>query len=41
MGVLAAHFIANPVVAIGVGVSLAIAAMSLTRSLHPPGGAAR
>jgi CBS domain-containing membrane protein len=40
MGVLAAHFIANPVVAIGVGVSLAIAAMSLTRSLHPPGGAA-
>lgn len=40
MGVLAAHFISNPVVAIGVGVSLAIAAMSLTRSLHPPGGAA-
>jgi CBS domain-containing membrane protein len=40
MGVLAAHFITNPVVAIGVGVSLAIAAMSLTRCLHPPGGAA-
>jgi CBS domain-containing membrane protein len=40
MGVLAAHFISDPVVAIGVGVSLAIAAMSLTRSLHPPGGAA-
>ena len=40
MGVLAAHFIPDPVVAIGVGVSLAIAAMSLTRSLHPPGGAA-
>ncbi|MDE4914617.1 HPP family protein [Methylobacterium sp. 092160098-2] len=40
MGVLAAHFISNPFVAIGVGVSLAIAAMSLTRSLHPPGGAA-
>lgn len=40
MGVLAAYFIPNPVVAIGVGVSLAIAAMSLTRSLHPPGGAA-
>ena len=40
MGVLAAHLIANPVVAIGVGVSLAIAAMSLTRCLHPPGGAA-
>lgn len=40
MGVLAAHFISDPVLAIGVGVSLAIAAMSLTRSLHPPGGAA-
>jgi CBS domain-containing membrane protein len=40
MGVLAAHLIPDPVVAIGVGVSLAIAAMSLTRSLHPPGGAA-
>ncbi|WP_232631014.1 HPP family protein [Methylobacterium sp. Leaf118] len=40
MGVLAAHFIPDPVIAIGVGVSLAIAAMSLTRSLHPPGGAA-
>lgn len=40
MGVLAAHFISNPVVAIGVGVSLAIAAMSVTRCLHPPGGAA-
>ncbi|KQP61901.1 hypothetical protein ASF41_22640 [Methylobacterium sp. Leaf111] len=40
MGVLAAHLIADPVIAIGVGVSLAIAAMSVTRSLHPPGGAA-
>src|SRR4051812_41843899 len=40
MGVLAAHFIPDPIIAIGVGVSLAIAAMSLTRSLHPPGGAA-
>jgi CBS domain-containing membrane protein len=40
MGVLAAHFIPDPIVAIGVGVSLAIAAMSFTRSLHPPGGAA-
>ncbi|GJE68773.1 HPP family protein [Methylorubrum podarium] len=40
MGVLAVRFIPDPVVAIGVGVSLAIAAMSLTRSLHPPGGAA-
>ena len=40
MGVLAAHLVADPVIAIGVGVSLAIAAMSVTRSLHPPGGAA-
>lgn len=40
MGVLAASLIHDPVVAIGVGVSLAIAAMSFTRSLHPPGGAA-
>ncbi|NEU13442.1 HPP family protein [Methylobacterium sp. BTF04] len=40
MGVLAAHFIPDPVLAIGVGVSLAIAAMSLARCLHPPGGAA-
>ncbi|KQQ26036.1 hypothetical protein ASF58_14080 [Methylobacterium sp. Leaf125] len=40
IGVTAAHFIPNPVLAIGVGVSLAIAAMSFTRSLHPPGGAA-
>jgi CBS domain-containing membrane protein len=40
MGVLAAHWIPDPVMAIGVGVSLAIAAMSVTRSLHPPGGAA-
>ena len=40
MGVLAARYVPDPVAAIGVGVSLAIAAMSLTRSLHPPGGAA-
>lgn len=40
IGVTAAYFIPNPVLAIGVGVSLAIAAMSLTRCLHPPGGAA-
>ncbi|GEP07225.1 HPP family protein [Methylobacterium oxalidis] len=40
VGVLAARFIPDPVVAIGVGVSLAIAAMSFTRCLHPPGGAA-
>lgn len=40
MGVTAAYFISNPVLAIGVGVSLAIAVMSFTRCLHPPGGAA-
>ncbi len=40
IGVTAAHVIPDPVAAIGVGVSLAIAVMSLTRCLHPPGGAA-
>ncbi|WP_107645322.1 HPP family protein [Methylobacterium sp. C1] len=40
MGVIAARFVPDPIVAIGVGVALAIAAMSVTRSLHPPGGAA-
>ncbi len=40
MGVIAANLIHDPIIAIGVGVSLAIAAMSFTRCLHPPGGAA-
>ncbi|GJD96286.1 HPP family protein [Methylobacterium iners] len=40
VGMTAAHFISDPVIAIGVGVSLAIAVMSFTRCLHPPGGAA-
>jgi CBS domain-containing membrane protein len=40
MGVLAASLISDPIIATGVGVSLAIAAMSFTRCLHPPGGAA-
>jgi CBS domain-containing membrane protein len=40
MGMIAGHFIHDPVIAIGVGVSLAIGAMSFTRCLHPPGGAA-
>lgn len=40
VGVTAAYFIPDPILAIGVGVSLAIAAMSFTRCLHPPGGAA-
>ncbi|QFY63173.1 HPP family protein (plasmid) [Rhizobium grahamii] len=40
MGVVAASLIHDPIIATGVGVSLAIAAMSFTRCLHPPGGAA-
>ncbi|WFU12432.1 HPP family protein (plasmid) [Rhizobium sp. CB3090] len=40
MGIIAAYFIHDPIIAIGVGVSLAIGAMSFTRCLHPPGGAA-
>ncbi|MEB3046372.1 HPP family protein [Rhizobium mulingense] len=40
MGIVAAYFIRDPIIATGVGVSLAIGAMSFTRSLHPPGGAA-
>ncbi len=40
MGVIAASLIHDPIIATGVGVSLAIAAMSFTRCLHPPGGAA-
>ena len=40
MGIIAAYFIRDPIIATGVGVSLAIGAMSFTRCLHPPGGAA-
>mgnify|MGYP000574266099 CR=1 FL=1 len=40
VGVLVARAIADPMIATGVAVGLAIAVMSLTRSLHPPGGAA-
>lgn len=40
VGVLTARVIGDPVIATGVGVALAIGAMSLTRCLHPPGGAA-
>lgn len=39
-GFAVAQAIADPVLAAGVGVALAIAVMSFTRSLHPPGGAA-
>jgi CBS domain-containing membrane protein len=40
VGVAVARLIGDPVVAAGVAVALAIAAMSLARCLHPPGGAA-
>ncbi|MEI9424553.1 HPP family protein [Mesorhizobium sp. Cs1299R1N1] len=40
VGVTVAHFIRDPVMASGLAVALAIAAMSFTRCLHPPGGAA-
>lgn len=37
-GIVAAHLIPEPMIAAGVAVALSIAAMSLTRSLHPAGG---
>lgn len=40
IGVAVAHVIPYPLLATGIAVALAIIAMSLTRSLHPPGGAA-
>ena len=40
VGVTVAMFVQDPAIAIGLAVALAILAMSLTRSLHPPGGAA-
>ena len=40
VGLLVAHAIDEPTLAMGVGVALAIAIMSFTRCLHPPGGAA-
>jgi CBS domain-containing membrane protein len=39
VGVAVAYMIHDPTLAIGAAVSLAIAAMSFTRCLHPPGGA--
>ncbi|CAJ1841197.1 HPP family protein [Aeromonas dhakensis] len=39
MGVLSASLVADPAQAAALAVMLAIAAMLLTRSLHPPGGA--
>ncbi|MBM2715170.1 HPP family protein [Mesorhizobium caraganae] len=40
IGVIVAHFVHEPALATGMAVALAIAAMSFTRCLHPPGGAA-
>ncbi|ETA72390.1 MULTISPECIES: HPP family protein [Mesorhizobium] len=40
VGVTVGHFVHDPVMASGLAVALAIAAMSFTRCLHPPGGAA-
>jgi CBS domain-containing membrane protein len=40
IGLIVAHFVPDPVLAIGIALALAIAAMSLARCLHPPGGAA-
>jgi CBS domain-containing membrane protein len=40
VGVAVAHWVPNMPLAAGLAVGLAILAMSLSRSLHPPGGAA-
>ncbi len=40
MGIATSHVVRDPMMAVGLSVALAIAAMSLTRCLHPPGGAA-
>lgn len=40
VGVTVLALVKDPAIAIGLAVALAILAMSLTRSLHPPGGAA-
>jgi len=40
VGVTVARFVHDPVIASGLAVALAIAALSFTRCLHPPGGAA-
>lgn len=40
VGVIVGRFVHEPVIGIGLAVGLAIAVMSFTRCLHPPGGAA-
>lgn len=39
IGLAVGHLVPNPVLAVGIAVGLSIVTMSLTRSLHPPGGA--
>lgn len=40
VGIAVGRLVHDPTIAIGIAVGIAIAAMSLTRCLHPPGGAA-
>jgi CBS domain-containing membrane protein len=40
VGIMVAHVVHEPALAAGIAVGVAIAAMSLLRCLHPPGGAA-
>lgn len=40
VGLLVAHLVPEPALALGIALGAAILAMSVTRSLHPPGGAA-
>ena len=40
IGIAVGRYVADPFLATGLAVGLAIGAMTLTRSLHPPGGAA-
>ncbi|HWA48207.1 MAG TPA: HPP family protein [Dongiaceae bacterium] len=40
VGLLVAHLVPEPALALGIALGVAILAMSVTRSLHPPGGAA-
>jgi CBS domain-containing membrane protein len=40
IGLVVAHLVPEPVLALGLALTLAIAGMSLARCLHPPGGAA-
>lgn len=40
VGLVVAHLVPEPALALGIALGLAILVMSVTRSLHPPGGAA-